>query len=163
MKKKRVYIASFFADKDRVKSRAKELTEAGVVVTSRWFNEDAPHNATLKDCPDEYLRETAVIDIDDILAANTVVLTVPTPEQMVNLTPGQLARGGRVFESGFQYGLMIAQWLSSEFRTTNRELILLGPRENVFHFLDGTSISKRYPAIRRFDTWEEVVSYLKGE
>ena len=159
----KVYIASFFADKDRVRERAHELIAAGMIVTARWYDEKAKPNATLKDFSDEYFRETAVFDIEDIIAANTVVLTVPTPEQCMGLTSGQLSRGGRHFEAGFQYGLMMAQWLSSDFRYTNRRLILLGPKENVFHYLDGQSVTIKYPMIQQYETWDEVVADLKGE
>ena len=44
-----------------------------------------------------------------------------------------------------------------------RELILLGPRENVFHYLDGEDDAVDFPTIRRFDTWAEVKTYLSSE
>ncbi len=160
---KSVYIASFFADKDRVKARAAELRGIGCTVTARWFDEKVPHNVLLKDLPDEYHRETAVADIEDILAAEVVILTIPTPDQAYDLTPGQMIRGGRHFESGFQFGLAIAQTFGNESNDFPRELIILGKRENVFHYLDGTGVAHRYPAIRVIETWEEVVKYLKGE
>lgn len=148
----KVYIASFFADKDRVAQRAKELTDLGIECTMRWPYENAPHNATIKDFPDEYFRETAVFDLEDIVAANVLVLTVPSDTQMADQPLRSMARGGRHFESGFMYGLIA----SGE----KRELILLGPRENVFHFLDGQSVTAKYPAIKQFDNWEQVVQYL---
>jgi|SRR5208337_3779227 len=151
----KVYIASVFSDKDRVAQRAAELNQLGIECTMRWPSETAPHNATIKDFPDEYFRETAVFDLDDIIAANVLVLTVPSEKQMADMPVRALARGGRHFETGFMYGLIA----SGE----NRELIILGPRENVFHFLDGQSVTSRYPAIKQFDTWEQVKTYLKEE
>ena len=154
-----VYIASFFADKDRVAARARELNSLGIECTMRWPSESAPHTATIKDYPEEYFRETAVLDIEDILAADVLVLTVPSDVQMTDMPIRSLARGGRHFESGFMYGLIASG--------QKRELILLGPRENVFHFLDGESCTSKYPAIKQFDTWAQVVQYLnrvhKGE
>ena len=41
-----------------------------------------------------------------------------------------------------------------------RQLVLLGRRENVFHFLDGQDEAKAYPAIVQLDTWEEMKAYL---
>lgn len=148
----KVYIASFFADKDRVAARAKELTELGIECTMRWPYETAPHHATIKDFPDEYFRETAVFDLEDIFDADVLVLTVPNDAQMADHSVRAMARGGRHFESGFMYGLIA----SGE----KRELVLLGPRENVFHFLDGSSVTSKYPAIHQFDTWEQVLQYL---
>lgn len=155
----RVYIASFFADKDRVAKRATELNGLGIECTMRWPYENAPHTATITDFPDEYFRETAVFDIEDILAADKLVLTVPTQEQLSRLTLDAASRGGRHFESGFMYGLIMCSCTAGG---NARELILLGPRENVFHFLDGESLTKNYPVIRQFDTWEQVKEYLKG-
>ena len=71
----KVYMASVFADKDRVAVRSAELRELGITPTNRWQDESAPHNCTINDKPDEYFRETAVIDIDDIIAADVLVLT----------------------------------------------------------------------------------------
>lgn len=160
---KSVYIASFFADKERVKARAAELTEAGIHVTARWFDEKVPHSVLLKHLPEEYHRETAVADLEDIISANVVVLTIPTTDQAYDLTPGQMIRGGRHFESGFQFGLAVAQTIGRiESSDIPRELIVLGKKENVFHYLDGTGVAKRFPTIKIMETWEEVVKYLKG-
>ena len=153
----KVYIASNFADKDRVKARGEELAAIGIECTSRWALESAPHNCTITDKPAQYMRETAVYDIEDILASDVVVLTVPTPEQLMNLTPHQMSRGGRTFESGLQYGLMLGAY------STRRLLIVMGPKENVFHFLDGTDEAKNYPVVLNLQTWEEVKSYLASQ
>jgi hypothetical protein len=153
----KVYLASNFSDKDRVKERGAELKALGIECTSRWAWETAPHNCKITDKPAQYMRETAVFDIEDILASDVVVLTVPTPEQLMNLTPHQMSRGGRTFESGLQYGLMLAAF------SNRRMLIIMGPKENVFHFLDGMDEAKHYPAVINLQTWEEVKSYLAAQ
>jgi hypothetical protein len=155
----KVYIASMFSDKERVKSRAVELAKMGIVCTSRWADEAVPHNASMKDLPVEYHRETAVADIEDILEADKIVLTVPSPEMLVDATVGSSSRGGRHFESGFAYGLIFDQM--REGGQPTRELIVLGKKENVFHHLDGIGSTSVLPAIRQFETWEEVKNYLK--
>ena len=152
----KVYIASMFSDKDRVKQRAEELALLGIVCTSRWAWEAVPHNVAMKDCKDEYLRETAAIDLDDILSADKLILTVPEPSLLVDATVAASSRGGRHFESGFFYGLMLST-------RTKRELIILGKPENVFHMLDGIGAASRYPTIKNFGTWEEVIKYLVEE
>ena len=157
----KVYIASMFSDKDRVAARAEELAFLGIGCTSRWAHETIPHNAAMADCKDEYLRETATLDLDDILAADKVVLTVPEPKLLVDATVASSSRGGRHFESGFVYGLILAQVMDGGRPT--RELIVLGKPENVFHMLDGIGASSRYPTIKHFDTWEEVKQYLQEE
>jgi hypothetical protein len=169
----RVYIASFFADKDRVKARGEELVAMGIECTSRWALETAPHNCKITDVTSDYLRGTAVLDLQDILAADKVVLTVPTPKELVNMTPHQMSRGGRTFESGVMYGLIWAQTMrtsiaaynadSIEVRGCTSELIVMGEKENVFHFLDGTEIAKDYPTVVVIPTWEEVKQYLASQ
>ena len=157
----RVYIASMFSDKDRVVERGKELEALGIKCTSRWAYETVPHNVTMNDCKEEYLRETAALDLDDILIADKVVLTVPEPQLLVDAPVASSSRGGRHFESGFVYGLIVQQVLDGGRPT--RELIILGKPENVFHMLDGIGASSRYPTIKNFKTWDEVKQYLKEE
>ncbi|SRR6266496_1852997 len=155
----RVYIASMFSDKDRVLARAAELAAAGIECTSRWASESVPHNVTLAQCTDEYLRETAVADVQDILRADVVVLTVPEHQLLVDATVSASSRGGRHFESGLVYGLALQQALDGGQPT--RELIILGKKENVFHYLDGTGVTAFFPMIKVIPTWEEVLAYLK--
>ncbi len=165
-----VYLASVFADKDRVKARCEELNALGIKTTSRWASENAPHNCKTTDKPAQYRTETAVFDVEDIVKADKVVLTVPTPQEAMNLTPHQMIRGGRHFESGMMYGMILAKWLDygkarweSDPPEYRRELILMGERENVFHFLNGEGVAVKYPAIVVKPTWEEVKSYLQSQ
>ena len=157
----KVYIASMFSDKDRVKQRAEELALLGIVCTSRWAWEAVPHNVAMKDCKDEYLRETAAIDLDDILSADKLILIVPEPSLLVDATIAASSRGGRHFESGFFYGLILADLLRKSL--SHRELIILGKPENVFHMLDGIGAASRYPTIKHFGTWDDVVKSLVEE
>ena len=167
----KVYIASNFADKDRVASRCKELNALGIETTSRWALETAPHDCKITDKPAQYMRETAVFDIEDILVANKLILTVPSAEQLVNLTPHQMSRGGRVFESGMMYGLILADWLAYGERfvedisdiKSRKELIVMGEKENVFHFLDGADGSKNFPKVTVLPNWEDVKNYLVAQ
>ncbi len=159
----KVYLASIFADKDRVLARGKELTEMGVEFTSRWPLETAPHNASIKDFPDEYFRETAAFDLHDIVRADKLAMFVPTDTQLADCPLRAMARGGRHFETGFFYGLIMAALLDDPSSKPQRELILVGSRENVFHFLDGEGAAKAFPVIRQFNTWEETVIYLKDQ
>ena len=162
----KVYIASMFSDKDRVKQRAECLAALGIVCTSRWAWEAVPHNVAMKDCKDEYLRETAAIDLDDIVSADKLILTVPEPQLLVEATVSASSRGGRHFESGFFYGMIVtdeARYGHLSNYMPSRELILLGKPENVFHMLDGVGASSRYPTIKHFGTWDDVVKYLVEE
>jgi hypothetical protein len=156
----KVYIASVFADKDRVAKRLKELRHLGIGVTSRWTAEAGTKNSTIKDYSREYFRNTAICDVEDILDADVMVLTIPEPELMLNLTAHQLSRGGRNFESGLVYGWMLAAAEMLDY-LPKKTLIVMGAEENVFHFLDGKAKAKKFPRIIVLPTWEKVKKYLK--
>jgi hypothetical protein len=157
----RVYLASMFSDKDRIKARGLELQELGIECTSRWAYETAQHNCTIQDLEHGYQRKTAVIDVVDIERADKVVLHVPTAQDLVKSTPATSSRGGRHFEAGLVFGLSLAQM--REGGRPTRELIILGPLENVFHYLDGESEAANYPTIKQIATWAGVKEYLVQE
>ena len=154
----KVYLASWFADNERVKQRCGELQALGITTLSRWASEAVPHNCKTADQPANYRREKAVADIDDILASDVLVLISPTDADLADMTPHQMARGGRHFEEGFIYGLMWAQrWTGAG---TPQKLIICGRSENIFHDLDGESVAQNYPVVQQFDTWADVKAYL---
>lgn len=160
----KVYLASWFASKDEMKIRAEDLRANGIEVTSRWLEEKVAGTVQIHEVADDYLRETAQVDIHDILLANTVVLNVPSAEQLktADIPVASWARGGRHFEAGFQYATMMFYWnMPEDIRNRgDRNLILVGHKENVFHYLDdfdlnGLADGYTLPEIQTFDTWEE--------
>lgn len=127
----KVYLAARFSQKNEIAKLAEELRAAGVEVTSRWLNEKAPANSTMDQYSDEYLRETAAIDLEDIDAADALVLFTVNPKEPT-------VRGGRHTEFGYAMGRGLG-------------LMIVGPRENIFHYL---------PAVVQRDTWEEAKDVL---
>lgn len=165
----KVYLASWFHSKDIMRNRATELEEAGINVTSRWIDETVDSQSQIKDVKVDYLRETAQIDLHDILLADTVVLHVPSKEDLDNskIPISSWARGGRHFEAGFHYAtMMYYSYLPGRvWNRGPRRLILVGHRENVFHHLDnirknGTADDIILPTIDCFSTWEEAKNHL---
>src|SRR6185312_7568131 len=145
----RIYLASWFYSKDRVARQAQELKAIGAEITARWMSETVPHTVSVEDLPDEYHRETAIADVEDILRADTLVLFTPTREDLANkeIKLSSWARGGRHFESGFFYAFTMFD--------PDRRFILCGPRENIFHWLDGQGAASLKPNIIHFETWEQ--------
>jgi hypothetical protein len=164
----KVYIASWFASKDAMKQHAQDLRALGIEITSRWLEEKVAGNIQIKDVADDYLRETAQIDIEDILSASIVVLNVPSVEDLkaADIPVSSWARGGRHFESGFQYALMmLSQYLPTRIQDRgHRRLMLVGHKENVFHYLDGIKDIQAdgidLPSILTFETWAEAKKCL---
>lgn len=164
----RVYLASWFASLQVIKQRAEELRANGIQVTSRWLEEKVKPTVQIKDVEDDYLRETAMVDIHDILIADTLVLNVPSEEDLktTDIPLSSWARGGRHFEAGFHYAtMMFLKYLPESIQNRGpRQLLLVGHKENVFHYLDGVLPFKAdgisLPSIVTFDTWEEAKANL---
>lgn len=116
-----------------MQQKAKDLCNIGIAVTSRWLNEKLDSKADLTDVTDASNRYHAGIDIEDIDACEYFVIHTVSP-----LIP--VKRGGRHWETGYAYA-------------KGKRIILVGPRENVFHYL---------PGIKQFDVWDDVVRYLNG-
>lgn len=150
----KVYLADFFAHKERVAKYAAEIEKLGIEVTARWFNEQVPHNATMQDLPGEYHRVTAVTDVLDVYHADVLVLFTGTDEDFESIPPKSLARGGRHFESGFMYGLMV-------LGSRHRQLIICGKKENIFHHLDCQGVAAQLPCVQQANTWDETKELLQ--
>jgi len=104
-----IYIAAPFVRQNEAREKAQQLTSLGFSVTSRWINEDV--NAAINATP-EYQNERAFIDIDDINAADYLVL----------LGEHDSRTGGKHFETGYAYA-------------TGKGILVIGRRENIFHHL----------------------------
>lgn len=133
-----VYVAAKFEDRIWLKWLREKLQERGVVVTSRWL--DYPDSPDIeKDWPDEALK-----DLHDIDAADAIVCF--NLEHMRGMT-----RGGRHVEFGYAIG-------------KGKHLILVGKKENVFHFLPWVSVIDPTPKGTdplQVDIVEEVVKLGK--
>lgn len=165
----KVYLASWFASLHDMRKRADELRANGIEVTSRWLEEKVKPSVAITDVEDNYLRETAAIDIEDVMLANYVVLNVPSHEELktLDVPVASWARGGRHFEAGFQYAtMMFYPFLQFLHKIGPRGLIVVGRRENVFHYLDGVNKTLKamnfseLPQIPLFTTWDGARDYL---
>lgn len=127
-----VYIAAPFSWKDEINDYATELRSLGINVTSSWLEEKADPKCTLDQFQDSYHEEIAAVDVRDIDAAQVVAVFTIDP-----LGPPK-PRGGRHWETGYAYG-------------RNKEVIVIGPKENIFHYLSD---------VKTFGTKEEAKKYL---
>lgn len=137
----RVYLAAQFPKKILLGKLSEDLQSEGIHVTSRWLTEKAAPDSTLDQSSPEYLRKHAMIDINDIHDADVVVLFTEDP--LVGIP-----RGGRHFEAGYAFAMQMV------FGIDDMQLITVGPRENIFHYLDG---------VLNFPTWAEAKVWLKEE
>lgn len=154
-----VYLSSWYASKDTISERAKELEQVGIHITSRWLDEPHKPSTQTKDLSAEFLRETAILDIEDMFNADTIVLFTPSDADLETVPKRSWSRGGRNFEMGFFYAMALF------WRTTSFRLIVCGPREGVFHWLYDLKGQMLFgmllPEIQQFDTFEQVKEHLK--
>lgn len=127
----RVYLAAGFSRKNEIAEKSQELENLGIKVTSTWPWENAAPNSTLDEVGDDYLIFNGRKDLNEILAADALILFTQSP-----LKP--FCRGGRMHEAGFAMGL-------------GKTLLICGPKENIFHYL---------PEVNQFDTWEQLKATL---
>jgi len=112
----KVYIASFFDTRNRIRPYADELWKRGHEVVSTWLNETSrPEGMTT----DEFWKKLAIKDLAEINAADLLILDT------IDVTP----RGGREVELGFALG-----------RFQGKSIYMVGPVRNVFHML----VDRRY-------------------
>jgi nucleoside 2-deoxyribosyltransferase len=111
----KVYLASRYPRRKELSALVPLLKEHNISVTSRWLNETLSPNTTLHEVSPAFCLETALIDLEDIDRADTIVFFSEDP--LIG-TP----RGGRHVEFGYALA-------------KGKRIIVLGGNENIFHFL----------------------------
>ena len=130
----KIYLAARYSRHPEMRRYREDLEALGHTVTSRWINGDHQMaEATMfTNGDEEQARRFAQEDWDDLFKADCVISFTETPRS----TNG---RGGRHVEFGIALGCGL-------------DVIVVGPRENVFHYLKGVDV---------YETWEACLSRLK--
>jgi nucleoside 2-deoxyribosyltransferase len=111
----KIYVAAMYAQKHYVTDVVTYLREHGFEVTSTWHTEPHDPNVQLHEVTGSEREELARRDIDEIDAADTLLLLTQKPTTAT-------VRGGRHVEFGYALG-------------KGKNLICVGPKENIFHSL----------------------------
>lgn len=138
----KIYLAARYSRREELCAYRSLLQQEGHVVTSRWL--DGDHHIT-----DEQLanlstnpvaealgRRLAMEDYEDLLAADACVSFTEEPHATAS-------RGGRHVEIG------IAIQAVDVPNVPMSKIVVIGPRENVFHCL---------PLVQHFDSWPEFIT-----
>lgn len=126
-----IYLAARYSRfKEMQKVRA-DLEAIGHIVSSRWINGD--HNLD-EHCTSEEKLRLVHEDIEDLCRADCVMSFTEVPR-------ATNSRGGRHVEFGI--GLVL-----------DKRLIVIGPRENVFH---------HYPSVEWYPDYQSFYRCLKAE
>jgi nucleoside 2-deoxyribosyltransferase len=133
--KPKIYLAAMFSLKDEIAKRKAELQLLGYTITSTWTEEKASPTCSLKDYGEDYHTLYAGRDIEEINSCDVLVLFTVDPDKAT-------LRGGRHFESGYATG-------------KQKQVVVVGPRENIFHYL---------PEVVVLNSWNQFVEELtEGE
>ena len=120
----RYHLAARYARRMELCKYREQLLSIGETVMSRWLDfEKKP----------KWSPGIARADCEDLIAAQTVIIFTEGPNTI-------LTTGGHHVE----FGLALAQ---------NKGVIVVGPRENVFHYL--------LPDSQMFATWNEAFATIK--
>jgi nucleoside 2-deoxyribosyltransferase len=123
----KIYLAGQYARRDEFRKYRDVLTLAGYEITSNWLNEVNPLTTKMGDDTDEFYRETALLDFEDIDRADAILFIAEDPHVGI-------PRGGRHVEFGYAMGKA-------------KQILVIGPKENVFHYIPGV---KHYSSLREF-------------
>lgn len=144
----KIHLSARFSRRDELRVYRDQLQESGHVVTSRWLDmgkiiTDAAVGVRGK--PEE-ARQFALEDLRDLVAAECVIAFTQMPR-------GVATRGGRHVEFGVAVALNIGIGVQHKLEFLKaRRLIIVGPRENVFHCV---------PGVIQFPEWSPCLSHLR--
>jgi hypothetical protein len=127
----KVYPAARYGRYPEMQLYAHQLCELGYEVTSRWILGDHELRSDGQSDADQWATVWAEEDRDDLLAADIVVSFTEGSD-----VPGR-ARGGRHVE----LGIALAE---------GKRVLVVGPRENVFHYLGGVDVFAGWIECRRW-------------
>ena len=126
----KVYLASRYGDRGVLVEVRGALFRVGVGVTSRWLDGHHGIDAISNEERGRFAQE----DLDDIDAADAFVLWNPRHHH-------RTGRGGRHVETGHALA-------------RRKRVILVGERENVFHYLPQVEVVKDFPSLMGLlDVW----------
>ncbi len=132
-----VYLAARFTRRKEMQRYAEELIALGHGVTARWVvgpPQSAHHPDQVSGHSVAYDERVSVEDLKDVADADCIICFSEQPRETNK-------RGGRHVE----FGLAVA---------AEKRIILVGPRENVFHFL---------PVVENFPNWAALREGLGSE
>lgn len=130
----KIYLAARYSRREELYEYHKDLIKLGHEVTSSWLVDTSENTAivegSIHTMPLES-RPYAARDYNEIARSNIVISFTESPIS-------RYGRGGRHVE----FGLAMA-W--------GKQLIIVGPRENIFHTLGD---------VEQFDTWQDCLEFI---
>jgi hypothetical protein len=135
-----IYLSARFARQAELCGYRDELIALGHTVTSRWLDAETADDdgISLPNTWSYQARDIAEADLDDIYVSDCFVAFTDPP----GVGP---MRGSHHVEFGLALGMRLACRPNAGMR-----LLVVGPRENVFHCLDCVSCFSTWDAMKRY-------------
>lgn len=130
-----IYLAARYSRHPEMRNHAHQIEAFGHTITSRWIN----GNHEMRGASTEDRERFAVEDLEDLTKSDVVISFTEDIEED-NHRP---SKGGRHVE----FGLGIA---------LNKRMVVVGPRENVFHCLPSIEVYSDLSAFLRVLDEEEI-------
>lgn len=123
-----IYLAARFDRQDELRGYRHQLEQRGHIVTSRWLDED---KVVPTDDMDRHftLRQMAMMDVEDLMNAEWLISFTEEPTFLH-------VRGSRHVEFGMAWKAGLT-------------CFVVGPRENIFHHLDGVNVHPDWESFLR--------------
>jgi hypothetical protein len=136
----KVYLAAAWRRQSEMRYLAQKLDAIGVEITSRWLYEQESPNPRDRD---RHRRETALIDIQDVRAADALVRFTDQSARIdgdypTGQAPAGLATGARMFEMGLAWA-------------EGKTIVVVGGHQPVFDYL---------PNVIHLKNEEELIQFL---
>lgn len=128
------YICARFGRQEEAREIAEILMDEGHTITSTWIYQEEAEMYEQSPDRDRVLNEAAHTDLYEVLEADAILYLSEEPTN-------EWGRGGRHVEFGIAIG-------------TQKQLFVLGDKENLFHYLDG---------ILFVATVTDLIEYLREE
>ncbi len=143
MKSKTIYLAARYSRREELCGYREQLRALGYKVNADWLNEMDPKKVAAIEGADDhmagvYRREEAQMDYMQIIMADTLIAFTDSFDGPV---APSIARGDRHVE----FGIALAN---------HARVIVVGPRENIFHWL---------PVIEHCPTWGDCMARMTDE
>jgi hypothetical protein len=128
----KAYLAARFSRYPEMVEKADVLEDYGIIVNSRWIrgNHELHEGTDMRDY--DFNQKCAYDDLEDIREAELFITFTEKPN-----ADFAYSRGGRHVEYGYALAL-------------DKDIHVIGPRENVFHYVEGVTYWSSWAAFLDF-------------
>jgi hypothetical protein len=149
------YIAGRFERRDEFIAAEKTLEEHNILSGTRWLHMEQDMRVS----DDDHRKQWAMNDYADVINADFLLVFSEDLSQIGN---GVIARGDKTSSDLYVPALWARGGRHVEFGialASSVDIVVIGPKENIFHWYDPRIKEDTEPLIRHFDTLEDFLAW----